>query len=387
MNEQIVRLKAEDYEELIDFLNLVFSQSGPIDFEKIHPRLYRPTDEHMRCNFAVKVDEKIRAVVGLFPMTLHAGGYALKAGGIGGVSTHSKHRNSGLMRRLMEACLAEMQSQDYHLSCLGGLRQRYGYFGYEKAGAVFHYHVTRYNVSHGLKKVSDFGISFRPINENDHELLAECKALHDAQPVYVSRPAEDFFLHLKAWTHVPWAVFTDQGEWVGYLVFNGKKSEITEILLTRPELLLKTIAAWIQRQDIYGVNIAIHPWLSTYAQALGQVCESVELDQAYNWRIFDWSPVMNALLSVKSALTGLADGCMNIGIGGYGTVRVEVLNGRVQCEKNLAAPDVEWDQATAHRVVFGPEPALYIARLPDKLAPPLASWFPLPLAWPTQDGV
>ncbi|NLB44112.1 MAG: hypothetical protein GX821_02990, partial [Clostridiaceae bacterium] len=46
--ETLVRLSADDYDEAIDFLNLVFSQaSRPHDFEKMLPRMCVPDDEHM----------------------------------------------------------------------------------------------------------------------------------------------------------------------------------------------------------------------------------------------------------------------------------------------------------------------------------------------------
>jgi len=77
---QIQRLSVNDFEESMDFLNLVFSQTyGPMDFEKMLPRLYKPTDEHMKHNLVVRDNGKIRALVGLYPSELVAGDSAMPA--------------------------------------------------------------------------------------------------------------------------------------------------------------------------------------------------------------------------------------------------------------------------------------------------------------------
>ena len=47
---ELVRLKANDYEEAMDFLDIVFSKAHcPHDFGSMLPIIYRPTDEHMNC--------------------------------------------------------------------------------------------------------------------------------------------------------------------------------------------------------------------------------------------------------------------------------------------------------------------------------------------------
>ena len=55
---------SRDFEDAIDFMNLVFSAHGPIDFTQLLPALYQPTDEQMGWNWAVRENGRIRAVVG-----------------------------------------------------------------------------------------------------------------------------------------------------------------------------------------------------------------------------------------------------------------------------------------------------------------------------------
>ena len=55
-------------------------------------------------------------------------------------------RGKGYVRLLMAHCAEQMATEGYHLSVLGGIRQRYGYFGFEKCGRAATYHVNRSNV-------------------------------------------------------------------------------------------------------------------------------------------------------------------------------------------------------------------------------------------------
>ena len=49
----------------------------------------------------------------------------LKMGGICGVSTHAAHRIKVYMSLLMNHCVQYMKDRGFHLSYLGGQRQRY----------------------------------------------------------------------------------------------------------------------------------------------------------------------------------------------------------------------------------------------------------------------
>ena len=49
----------------MDLLNYAFSFShGPHDFPSLLPKIYRPTEELMRCNYAIRRDGRLVAAVG-----------------------------------------------------------------------------------------------------------------------------------------------------------------------------------------------------------------------------------------------------------------------------------------------------------------------------------
>ncbi|HBP38977.1 MAG TPA: hypothetical protein DD640_09625, partial [Clostridiales bacterium] len=168
----VERLGPADFDEAMDLLNLVFSMSSrPHDFARILPKIYRPDELSMRANLAIRREGKIRAIVGLFPMDLSVGGQILKSGGIGGVATHPRETGSGMMKQLMNTALAEMKAGGFALSVLGGQRQRYGYYGYEKAGSSLHFDLSKTNIRHFYRDRPEPDYRFMPIGSADQAAL------------------------------------------------------------------------------------------------------------------------------------------------------------------------------------------------------------------------
>jgi GNAT superfamily N-acetyltransferase len=385
---QVLRLTAGDFEDAMDFLNMVFSQAHePHDFAALLPWLYRPVDECMRWNMAVRENGKIRAIVGLYPMTLYAGDVALKAGGIGAVSSHPNDRGKGWMRLLMNRCVEEMREEGYDLSCLGGMRQRYRHFGYEKAGMQLVFSVGKSCFSRIGEAGTESGIRFEPMLSSDAQRILKAKELHDAGPVRFLRAPEEFHPHLASWYMQPWAAIRADGSMAGYLAANRKQDGISEIFAQDEGALADMVRAWFERQDAPDATISIQPWEREKARFLGGIAEAVRMTDGGSWQIFDWPKVVGAFLRVKSKLQRLADGAMCVGIEGYGNIRIEVGGGAVSCAKASARPDVEWDAFTAVRALFGQIPPNYVAGMPGSVEPLAASWFPLPLGWPVQDHV
>ena len=114
--------------------------------------------------------------------------------------------------------------------------------------------------------------------------------------------------------------------------------------------------------------------------------ESQSVHVADNWQIFDWVATVEALLKVSATGGELVDGEALIGIEEHGTLRVRVVGGEPQVERVGYASTRAWHPFTAMRVFFGPLPPCAVTALPHEAAV-LQAWCPLPLSWPTQDGV
>ncbi len=125
----------EEYDEIIDFINYVFSQNErPHDFKKLLPKLYGDSRNYAGIHYLVKEDDKIKALICAMPIEYNIYGNGIKACCIGMVSVHPYARSKGYMKRLMKEVLTDIKNQGYHYVFLGGQRQRYEYFGFEPSG-------------------------------------------------------------------------------------------------------------------------------------------------------------------------------------------------------------------------------------------------------------
>ena len=382
MPTDIIQLQAEDFEEAMDFLNLAFSVNGAHDFARLLPLLYRPTERQMNCNYAIRKNGRIRAVVGLYPLTWQVGAAQLRVAGIGGVATHANDRGTGLMSTLMPHCVAQMRAQGYHLSYLGGQRQRYLYFGYERCGLKTSYSVNRTNLKHCFAAAPDLHLV--PIEADDGESIARAKALHDAQPVYCHRPVEEFYLHCLSWNSEPFAGLDGDGRMVGYLVAREGKGDVAEVHAEADGRALDMARVWVEKEG--RANFSVHPLNGGLAHDLGRCCEQAELSASGNWQIFDWVAVVDALLKAQHLKVPLVEGAVVLDIEGCGALQLQVDGDGASCVATDATADLVCTAPTAMRLLFGPLPPAGVLSLP-RAAAPLESWCPLPLIWMSQDRV
>ena len=383
MSTQVIQLAAADFQDAMDFLNLVFGTHRPHDFERLLPAVYRATDEAMSCNYAVREGGRIRGIVGMFPMGWQVGDTLLKVAGIGGVSTHPKSRGAGHMKTLMHHCVSTMRQQGCHLSYLGGQRQRYGYFGYERCGHVLQFTLTRANLRHCFGQ-DDPGIHFAPLAADCTEWLSRARELHDLQPARCQRDPATFHSHLLNWHSEPHVALDSQGQMLTYLVANQDGSSISELPTADDALFLRVLRAWAAQRSEVSVPVSqLHPGR---ARLLSTCCEAVSIRSTGNWQIFDWPAVVGALLSAQNAARALAHGRVRLGIEGLGPLELGVDSGGPYCSKAAGQADLSCDARTAMRLLFGPTSPSLVLELPAA-ARVLEQWCPLPLHWPHQDGV
>ena len=228
MSLDVVQLSGADFDEAISFLDGVFGEHRPHDFATLLPSIYQPCDELMSCNHALREDGRIRAIVGLFPIDWQVGDRLLKVGGIGGVSTDRGARGRGFMGILMRHCVERMKAEGFHLSWLGGQRQRYGYFGYEKCGQTVSFDLGRANLRHACPETA--GLRFEALEPGHSERLQQAWRMHRAQQVHCLRRLPWFHRYLRAWYNRPHAALDGSGEMVGYLVAGGEGGQVVELV-------------------------------------------------------------------------------------------------------------------------------------------------------------
>lgn len=383
MTAQPVQLTAADFQDAMDFLNLVFGAHRPHNFERLLPAVYQPTDDAMACNYAVRENGRIKAIVGMFPMTWQLCDATLSVVGIGGVSTHPKSRGAGYMKLLMKHCLRTMREHGCQISYLGGQRQRYAYFGYERCGHVMRFTFSQANVRHTFGD-TDTGIHFELLTGDHPDRLAEARALHDAQPAHCRRNSQNFLNHLHNWHARPYAAVDGSGDMVGYLVSNASLDSISELVTATDAAVVRTLGAWVAEHG--DTTLAMTSLQPERVRLLGQWCESVSITPAGNWRVFDWPSAVGALLTARARTTPLTKGRINLGIGQLGCLRLQVTSGDTRCAWTNRRPDVQCNELEAMRLLFGPARPSQVVSLPPA-AGLLEQWCPLPLHWPRQDGV
>ena len=357
----------------MDLLNYAFSFShGPHDFPSLLPKIYRPTDELMRCNYAIRRDGRLAAAVGVFPLTWHVGGTALRVACIGGVSTHPRYRGRGLMSALMRHCVGEIRAAGYPLSWLSGRRPRYRHFGYEQCGNELRFTLQRDDLQ--AVGVDGTGINFRRLTEDD-PLLADAHRLHAGQSMRCERPPAEFVAICSSWNNRPYAAVAGSGL-AGYLIAGGDVSQVTEVVAADVPTTIRVAAAWCAHRDIASVTVWVSPAQTALVRSLDAIAEAATVRFADCWQVFDWPAVLTALLRERVRSDDVEPGSLLLQIGETLRLLLGVDGTRASAVPIDEPADFMMDEIAAMRALFGP------------LQPPLpVSWFPLPAYLPHADRV
>jgi predicted N-acetyltransferase YhbS len=385
MNVKIRQLSAVDFDEAIEVMNHAFFVDDSRDFRTLLPKLYRATDELMSCNYAAVCDGRIRAIVGMFPLSWCIDDTQLRMTGIGGVCTHPEYRKRGLMQKLMPHCLNEARSQGYHLSWLGGQRQRYAYFGYETCGTAIQFTLNRRNIRHTAGP--DFPIRFEVIEREDGDRLQRVCELHSAQAVRAQRSESELYPLLISWGARPHAALL-HGDMVGYVVIDPNGT-LDELVAEDDDTALAIVRAWVEHgehSEHAMITLRLGSLDGALLSKLADISEDAAVTQSGNWQVFDWVTVIQTLLKARLARSPLVHGAVKVSIEGYGVLEIEVSAGGAGCRLVSGAAALQCDSLLAHRLLFGPLRPSEVMQLPMQ-AQALEAWCPLPLYWERQDGV
>ena len=164
------RGNASMHDEYIDFINYVFGFNGrDRDFPKLLPKLYRREDDPAGNSYVVTENGRIRAAVGAFDHTMTVCGRELRCRSIGNVAAHPYDKSRGFMRKLMDMAVEDMVRDGIAISTLGGKRQRYNYFSYEKSGTTYRFSVNSDNMRHtfGTDRTAHHRFDVRALTADD----------------------------------------------------------------------------------------------------------------------------------------------------------------------------------------------------------------------------
>ena len=302
--------------DIIDFINYVFSNAHcPHDFKILLPKVYADNGEENieDYHYIAEQDGKIVACVANRPTTLVIGGRTLKCGYVGSVSVHPYHRGEGHMKKLMSMVLADAKKAGLDMIILGGQRQRYAYFGFEKIGTRLDFELNPSNVRHAMADVREEGVVIRDMRPEEAEFA---RGLWEKR--YYSSKRDNMFMELTTWGNVPKVIEID-GRMAGYR--SG-----SEIALENEADFLR-VAKSIAVREGKTVYFLVSPADTQRIAALGAIAEDVKLVSQEMANVLNWKNVLEICLESKNRICPLGDAEAVLDIEGDGVFRVCVKDG------------------------------------------------------------
>ena len=361
-----------DYNELLAFENRVFD----VDFLSIMPKLYRDDAICAACHGVIKEGGKIIAALAAWPTAIETACGTLRVAGVGSVAVDPEARGKGCMKELMAFFERAAKEQDADLAFLSGSRGRYEHYGFRPCGSRTLVELTPYIVQHFAKN-EDFVFT---APDEDAEALGEIEALFEAQPLHWARSKSSFSDALRTWGAECYAVREPGGAFCGYLLFERKRSFVSEILLhdwSKTEAVLVTFARHTGEESL---KIAASPTQPELLDALHAFGEGIITQMPAAFKIYHWQRFIETLGGHKATYAALPEGSLVLQIGKE-VLRVTIRDGRCTVTPTVDAPDLafeEMEAAVRLTTTFGQ----YVPH------PLFAAWAPLcPLDMPHPDGV
>lgn len=387
MGKEIVRLSQQDAPEALDFLNLVFSMAKyPHDFRKMLPKMWEDDGKHVDNHLAVKVDGRIRAIVGVYPLPANIAGEKLLFATMGNVATHPFDTGKGYMSELLDAAMKQLSDMNADGARLGGMRQRYARYGYEPCGTQYRFALTENNVSRYYSGKFRSDIVFSALDIADVDMLNWAKQLYEKNPVWIDRiSVRGFYDSVTAWESKPY-VAMQNGNPIGYLTITKDGAGINEVNADSADHIIEIVCAWLRYKKMDSVSFTAEPWQCELLRKLQPLCENWSINMPSRFYIRRWDRVVYAFMKLRQQVAPIADGRKLIGIQNYGTIAIEVVGGKVSVERTEETPDIVLGANEAARFFFGPALPYSACSFatPDSV---LTSWLPLPLGWNTLDRV
>lgn len=361
----IERGRVSDYEEMIDFVDMVFLSR----FTETVPSLYDGHPETAEHHYLLREGGQLRALLISWPVTLHLGRETLSTRCIGSVSVHPRARGKGYMRALMARAIADAREDGTDLLFLGGQRQRYGYYGFEEAGIRFEF---GFGPGEARRLPGRRGIAAVPLTE---DLIGAAQALYERQPIHAGRT--DFLRNLRNEFGRPGALVRGD-EFVGYFAEDGTR--VREFYVCNPDDVL---AAALCVVDHVGKDLffRLPPDQRAAARILSAACDRSALRAQGLFLVLHHGRTAKAALSLAAELGYAGDGRLVCDVQDGERFVLEVRDGTVSLRPAQGErADLSLPGREMTRALFSP-----LGRLLAGASVP--GWLPLPLCVPMQDEV
>lgn len=376
----------EYYDEYIDFINYVFGFNGNAnDFKKLLPKLYKPEYNPVENSYVVVENGRLRAAVGAYDLKYKILDEIVKIRGIGNVAVHPYSRSKGYMKALMNAAVSDMITDGIDLSILGGRRQRYNYFGYDKLGTTYAFSLVDDNMRHSFGKERTSKFVYKRVTPDDPKTLMFIKDLIDSQPCAPLRSLEKLYDTLVSWKKTLYAAFDCEDRFIGYCVYGDKS--IDEILVLNDGDIVDFIVGFYDFIGSSSLVVRLPEWKRSYISKLCRLCESYNVEMNKSFSVFNYEKILRSLLKLKSTYTSLPDGELCVLI--HGAARDEKLLIKVK-DGVPAVMQADGEQTADKELLHLDAMNFFFATVaPERDSMPyfIRVWLPLPLWIYSADNV
>lgn len=364
------------YADYMALINLSFGFTTPeTEFLGLLPKCYREEYRPQDQNYVVTEDGVLAAAVGAYDHEILVCGRRIPCRGIGNVAVHPDHRSKGYMKLAMNKSLEDMISDGIVLSTLGGRRQRYQYFGYDKAGAKYTFSISGDNIRHIFGDLSA-PYTARIVTDPADPIIDEILRISEGKS-YVPIRSRDMYLDVANTWKAKLVVFSDGDRFVGYCVMVGENN-VSEIRTENSEDLMNVI------RTIYatlGKGFVLHlpSYEIEWIKELSLFAEGVSIGASMMYNILNYAVAIEAFFALKLTYAHIPDGTLTLRIHGYAgdeTVCITVKEGKhtVESLPTDAPADLELSHLQATELLFSP-----VSGLRETLTPLVKTWFPLPM--------
>ncbi|MDR3314475.1 MAG: GNAT family N-acetyltransferase [Oscillospiraceae bacterium] len=380
-----------DYDELMLLLDDVFFQDDnepKRGFLALLPKLYAKQHSPWANNYILKEDGVIKAAVGMYVYDGEIAGQPVRLGGIGNVAVARDSRRKGYMKITMDAAMAAMQAAGCAFGILGGQRQRYGYWGFDRCGWSLQGGFNRANLRHAFGE-GETTLRAEALTPGSAAELRVIQAAHEADLLHTCHDPALFFEVLSSWSNAPHILRDAQGIAASFGLDRFGEG-VSDLRLLQPERFGEVLRALfaLLPETSGSIGVSAAPWDAAMIAYLEKYGESYNAATSGSYTVLQWGTMLLHLLAAQAQLKDLPDGSIVVKIHGKQgdeTLRINVADGQPLAEPTDEAPGLELDHLEAMRFFLAPFSTRREALPAAQVF--LQTLLPLPLCWRNYDHV
>lgn len=293
MENYIVK-KAENGEikKIVKTANAAFIpvRNPNYDFKRTIPKIYKTKNDFSNIHHVIEINNEFVSICGNLIRFIEIDNVKYKFSIVGTVSTIPSYQNHGCMKTLMNSVDNECKNENVVFSMLTGERQRYNFFGFEKAGFDFIYTFSKYFLKHHTAG----SISIKNFKKLDCNNMFE---IYKNSQIFNLRSKENFIECLSDYRCKIYTIF-DKKQFIGYFVV--KKGEIIEFFIQNLNLIENIVYQIIEKLNFDELKIHINPLHTNLCFALDKIAQEVSTVDNLHFKIYDTKKFIEMLLAINT---------------------------------------------------------------------------------------